>query len=134
MLLKKSTWVIAVLQSLLIVAAFVTAWLLRFDFSLPHPQLLFAIAPLLVSVRVLAMWRFNLIHGYWRYTGVSDAVAIGKAVALGSAAFFVTLRIGLGMKAFPLSIYFLEALLTWTALCGVRVAFRIMHQVDQRHR
>jgi len=134
MLLKKSTWVTAVLQSLLMVAAFVTAWLLRFDFSLPHPPLLLAIAPLLVSVRLLAMWRFNLIHGYWRYTGVSDAVAIGKAVALGSAAFFVTLRIGLGVKAFPLSIYFLEALLTGTALCGVRVAFRIMHQIDQRHR
>jgi FlaA1/EpsC-like NDP-sugar epimerase len=134
MLVKKSTWVIAMLQSLLIVAAFVTAWLLRFDFSLPHPELLLGVAPLLVSVRVLAMWRYNLFHGYWRYTGVSDAVAIGKAVALGSAAFFVTLRIGMGVKAFPLSIYFLEALLTATALCGVRVLSRIMHQIDQRHR
>ena len=42
MLLRKHTWVIAVLQSLLIIASFVTAWLLRFEFSLPYPELLVA--------------------------------------------------------------------------------------------
>lgn len=47
------------------------------------------------------MWGYNLFHGYWRYTGVSDAADIGKAVALGSAAFFVTIRFVLGGQPSP---------------------------------
>jgi FlaA1/EpsC-like NDP-sugar epimerase len=134
MLLKQRTWVIVELQSLLIIASFVAAWLLRFEFSLPHPELLFGAVPLLLSIRLLAMWPYNLFHGYWRYTGVSDVVNIGKAVALGSSVFFVITRIGLEMKAFPLSIYVLEALLTGSALIGVRVLTRIMlHRFDRRH-
>ncbi len=130
---RKRTWVVAVLQSLLIVASLITAWLLRFEFSLPHADLLLAAAPVLLAVRVLAMWRYNLFHGYWRYTTVSDAADIGEAVAMGSVAFFVIMRFILGVSDFPLSIYFLEALLTATALCGVRVFSRIMlHRLDRR--
>jgi FlaA1/EpsC-like NDP-sugar epimerase len=126
MLLGKRTWVIVVLQSLLILASFTTAWLLRFEFSLPHPELLLGAAPLLLLVRLLAMWRYNLFHGYWRYTGISDATDIGMAVAIGSAVFFVAVRVVLGVTSFPLSIYILEALLTATALSGVRVLSRIV--------
>jgi FlaA1/EpsC-like NDP-sugar epimerase len=135
MLLKQRAWVIAALQSLIICASLVTAWLLRFEFSLPHADLLRGVLPALVIVRLLAMSRYNLFHGYWRYTGVSDAADIGKAVALGSAVFFVTIRFGTGMKGFPLSIYFLEALLTGSALIGVRVLSRIMlHRADRQDR
>jgi FlaA1/EpsC-like NDP-sugar epimerase len=126
MLLGKRTWVIVVLQSLLILASFTTAWLLRFEFSLPHPELLLGAAPLLLLFRVLAMWRYNLFHGYWRYTGISDAADIGRAVAVGSVVFFVAMRVVLGVTSFPLSIYILEALLTATALSGVRVLSRIV--------
>lgn len=134
MFLKQRTWAVAMLQSLLIIASLVTAWLLRFEFSLPHARLLLSAIPILLLVRLLAMWRYNLFHGYWRYTGLSDAADIGKAVAWGSAVFFVTVRIGMGMRVFPVSIYFLEALLTATALCGVRVLSRTMLQrLDQRH-
>jgi FlaA1/EpsC-like NDP-sugar epimerase len=118
----------------LIAASFVTAWLLRFEFSLPHFELLLRAAPLLLLFRLLTMQRYNLFHGYWRYTTVSDAVDIGEAVALGSAAFFVMMRLILRVTDFPTSIYLLEALLTATALCGVRVFSRVMlHRRDRRH-
>ena len=133
-MLKRHTCVIAALQSLLIAASFVTAWLLRFEFSLPHFELLLRAAPLLLLFRLLTMQRYNLFHGYWRYTTVSDAVDIGEAVALGSAAFFVMMRLILRVTDFPTSIYLLEALLTATALCGVRVFSRVMlHRRDRRH-
>ena len=106
-MLKRHTLVIAALQSLLIAASFVTAWLLRFEFSLPHFEVLLRAAPLLLLFRLLTMQRYNLFHGYWRYTTVSDAVDIGQAVALGSAAFFVMMRLVLRMTDFPISIYLL---------------------------
>ncbi len=94
-----------------------------------------ATAPLLVLVRLLVMWRYNLFHGYWRYTGVSDAADVVKAVTLGTAVFFVTIRFVMGMTAFPLSIYLLEGLLTGISLGGIRVLSRIMlHKLDPRNR
>ena len=135
MLLTQRRWVIAALQALLIIASFTAAWLLRFEFSLPRPDLLLATAPLLVLVRLLVMWRYNLFHGYWRYTGVSDAADIVKAVTLGTAVFFVTIRFVMGMRAFPLSIYLLEGMLSGISLGGIRVFSRIMlHRLDPRHR
>jgi len=133
--LKQRTSVIAALQSLLIITSFVAAWLLRFEFRLPHPELLLGTAPLLVLVRLLAMRRFNLFHGYWRYTGVTDALDVFKAVVLGSSAFFVTIRFGMGIRAFPMSIFVLEALLTALSLGGVRVLARlILHKIDASDR
>jgi FlaA1/EpsC-like NDP-sugar epimerase len=134
MLSIKRTWIVALFQSLLIFASLITAWLLRFEFSLPHLNLLLAAAPFLITLRVLAMWRYNLFHGYWRYTTVSDAVDIGEAVALGSAAFFALIRLILGVTDFPISVYILEGLLTATALCGVRVFSRVvLNRLDRRH-
>lgn len=131
MLLKQRAWNLAALQSLIICASFVTAWLLRFEFSLPHPELIRTALPALVILRLLTMLRYNLFHGYWRYSGLSDAADVGKAVALGSVIFFVTIRFAMGMTAFPLSIYFLEALLTASALIGVRILSRsVLHRVD----
>jgi FlaA1/EpsC-like NDP-sugar epimerase len=126
MLLKKHPWVIALLQSFIILASLFMAWLLRFEFSVPRPELLLGTAPLLLSIRLLALWRYNLFHGYWRYTGVSDAADIGKAVAIGSTVFFLVIRVLLQVRDFPLSIYFLEALLTATSLGAVRVLSRIL--------
>src|SRR5919108_1142998 len=126
MLLKKHTWVIVAVQAFLIITSLVTAWLLRFEFSLPRLSLLMQAAPLLLGFRLLAMKRYNLFHGYWRYTSVRDAADIAEAVAVGSAGFFVVVRFVLGVTAFPLSIYFLEALLTAAALGGVGVLSRMI--------
>ena len=134
-MLLKNRWVVVVVQALLILASLMTAWLLRFEFSLPHFSLLLQAAPLLLGFRLLAMRRYNLFHGYWRYTSVRDAADIAKAVAVGSAAFFVVLRFVLGVTVFPLSIYLLEALLTVAALGGVRVLSRmILKPVERRSR
>jgi FlaA1/EpsC-like NDP-sugar epimerase len=69
---------------------------------------------------------------YGAATGISDAVDVGKAVLTGSLAFFVIARYGLGLKAFPLSIYMLEALLTFALLTGVRVLSRVWAETVRR--
>jgi FlaA1/EpsC-like NDP-sugar epimerase len=125
-LLRYRTCWIALLQVVLIFASLVLAWLLRFDFSLPYRELLFSAAPLLIVVRLAAIRRFGLLHGWWRYTGVSDALDIVKAIALGSAVFLVVMRFILGVAAFPRTIYVLEALLSIGLLAGVRLFSRIL--------
>jgi FlaA1/EpsC-like NDP-sugar epimerase len=122
MLIRQRSWVIAAIQILLITASALTAWCLRFDFRIiPFPRLLLGCLPLLLLFRLAALARYNLLHGYWRHSGVKDVIDILKAVILGSAAFFVAVRYVAAALAFPLTVYALEAITTTAALAGVRL-------------
>ena len=125
-LLRCRSLFVLLLQMGLILCSLVCAWLLRFEFQVPDPSLLWAAAPILIIVRLAVMPFFNLMHGWWRYTGIGDAVDVLKAILTGSFVFLLIVRYGLGLKVFPLSIYALEALITFTLLTGVRVLSRML--------
>lgn len=126
--LRQRKWVIACLQAFLIFFALLTSWLLRFDFSWRDAQLLWRIAPILVAIRLLVIARFRLMHGWWRYTGVSDAVDILKATALGSTLIVIVVRYILNVRSFPISVYAIEPLLSASFLMGVRLGSRVLAQ------
>jgi FlaA1/EpsC-like NDP-sugar epimerase len=130
--LRCRSLLVLVLQAGLIVCSLLCAWLLRFEFRVPDPGLLWAAVPILVMVRLVVMPFFNLMHGWWRHTGISDAVDVWKATFAGSFAFLVIVRYGWGWKVFPLSIYALEGLLTFTLLTGVRVLSRMVAENVRR--
>jgi len=115
------------MQSVAIGGAMVLAWLLRFDFTLPHRRLLFSSAALLMVIRLTAMYAYKLNHGYWRYTGIGDLNDLVKAVFVGSAVFIALLRGG-GVASFPLSICVLEGVLAFLFLAGLRVGARLYFQ------
>jgi FlaA1/EpsC-like NDP-sugar epimerase len=121
LLVRQRFWTITLFHFLLIATSIVIAWLLRFDFQIPFATLLVGCVPILILFRVAALARFNLLHGYWRHSGVTDVIDIGKAVALGSLAFFLTTRYVFRQYGFPLSIYILEAIITAAGLAGARL-------------
>src|SRR6202035_373750 len=125
-LLRYRAWFIASFQALLIFCALILAWLLRFNFFLPYRMVLLSAAPVLIAIRLSAIARFGLLHGWWRYTDIDDAVAVFKATAVGSIVFVVCMRFVLGVVAFPRTIYVLEPLLSMLFLVGVRVISRIL--------
>lgn len=127
-LLRHSVWFIALVQACLILDSLVLAWLLRFDFSLSYRSVLFAAAPILISVRLAAIGMFGLFKGWWRYSGVNDVVEIVKGVSAGSVAFFLIVYVFLGFTSFPRSIYILEPLLTIGALTGARLLSRVIFE------
>lgn len=127
-LLRYNTWLILLFQVWLVFCSLVLAWFLRFDFSLPYRELLFSAAPILILFRLVTLVAFGLFHGWWRYSGMSDALSIVKAVICGSAGFFLFMNFGLGMKNFPRSIYVLEAVITAGALAGVRLVSRALSE------
>jgi FlaA1/EpsC-like NDP-sugar epimerase len=131
-LMRCRSLLVLVSQTGLILASLICAWLLRFEFRLPDPGLLWTAAPILIIVRLALMPFFNLAHGWWRYTGITDALDILKAIVAGSLAFLLIVRYGLGLKSFPASIYALEALLTFTLLTGVRVFSRMLSETTRR--
>ena len=103
MSLKVRTSGILLLHAILIFCAAVSAWALRFEFHLPNLHLLLTVVPVLIVYRLAGLARFGFSHGYWRYTGLHDGIDMSKALVLSSAAFFLSIRYVLGIKAFPLS-------------------------------
>lgn len=128
MLVRLRFWIILALNVFLVCASLTMAWLLRFEFTLPQRRILLAALPILVVLRLAALARFKLLHGYWRYTGLNDITDILKATFLSTAAFLLVERYALGIVAFPKSIYCLEALLAVGMLCGVRLVSRTLLQ------
>ncbi len=63
---------------------------------------------------------------YGAAAGISDAIDVMKATLAGSVGFLLLVRYGLGLNGFPLSIYALEGLITFTLLTGVRVLPRVL--------
>ena len=124
--LRRSAWFAALFQALLIFGSLILAWLLRFDFSLPQRRLVLLSAPILIVIRLLAIWRFGLLHGWWRYVGVADVLAIAKADLLGSAVFFVVIRYLLFWSDFPRTVFVLEAVFTALLLAGIRLVSRLL--------
>jgi FlaA1/EpsC-like NDP-sugar epimerase len=129
---KPRPWAIFLLEVILIVLSGTVAWLLRFDFTFPQPALFLRALPLLILLRMAAMARFHLFHGYWRYSGIGDALDVAKAVTVGSLAFLVVERWVLRQASLPISFYFLEAILTGLALGGIRILSRVWIQRSER--
>src|SRR5690349_9967672 len=91
-LLRKRVWVSAFLQAALIAFSLNLAWFLRFDFAYPHHRMLLWATLVVVGVRLLAIRGFNLLHGWWDFTDMNDAVDVAKSVVVGAAGFLIVFR------------------------------------------
>jgi hypothetical protein len=125
-ILRRRSWLIAVAQAILTSLTLCFAWFLRFDLALPYQSLLFSAIPLLVVLRMFAFARFDLLHGWWVYTGFSDLLDIVKAVCSSTIVFWLLMVYGFRNVAFPRSIYILEPILAIILLVGVRLTSRAL--------
>lgn len=82
---------------------------------------------ILVVIRLVPIWRFGLLHGWWKYTGASDLLDIIGAVGTGSVVFVAVVHFLI--PGFPRPIYLLEPLLTVGLLSGVRVFSRCLAEL-----
>ncbi len=117
------------LELAVVSAAFVVAWLLRFDF-VPQPdawgQLRAALAVAVVA-KAFALWRCGLFgNWWWRYVGIPDLVRIAAAVSL------ATVLTGLGtltlVDGFPRSVFAIDWMLSTVVLAGVTAASRVLRE------
>ena len=131
LLFENRPWFIAFFQALLVLGSLVLAWLLRFNFSLPFRHLLLLTAPILVLTRLVTLRLFNLNHGWWHLSGVSDAFRIVKAVGFGTLIFYL-LMTAFGETGFPRSVYVMEAILTVGMLSGGRLTSRVLAESMRR--
>jgi FlaA1/EpsC-like NDP-sugar epimerase len=125
LVLEQRPWFITLFEAALVFCSLLLAWLLRFDFSLPYRGLLFRTLPFLILIRLAALRLFNLHRGWWHFSGIAEVLDILKAVGLGTLVFYLVMG-GLGIAAFPRSVYVIEGVLTAGLFAGGRLMSRLI--------
>ncbi len=123
----------------ILVAAFALAYLLRFDFQIPPGQIASALvqAPMVVLFEFGAIVLLGIYQFVWRYIGMAEIQAFLRA-GFYSALPLVLLRLGLP-SAFdqwrvPLSIIFINGVIAFGGLLGIRVLRRGLYERYERSR
>jgi FlaA1/EpsC-like NDP-sugar epimerase len=113
-------------QLVLIVAANLSAFELRFDADVPvlYDRIMWRYLPGIVLVFEVSLWVFGIQQGLWRYVGLHDLGRIFLASLAAAAAFYGLCHLVLGWVAYPRSVIILTGLLTGLYLAGIRVAVR----------
>ena len=130
-------------DSALVVAALVGAFLLRVDGSgtINQRHLLTVAIPVVLAARFLAFIPFGLYRGVWRYAGASDAARVVLAVGASELVAFAFLAATRDFGDFPRDVFLIDALLC-TILIGLSRfgeralarGFSSLHARNERHR
>jgi FlaA1/EpsC-like NDP-sugar epimerase len=119
--------IVVLLHLSLITGSNYAAFWLRFDGDIPGPEvaLFLQAAPSLLIIRGLTFARFHLFQGLWRYTSLWDLRNIVLGVGSSSVLFYVVVHWLIGAKAYPRSVFLIDALLLVCLMGGLRLAHRM---------
>ena len=120
-------------------AAFVVAYLLRFDFMLQEPQFhrILAQLPLVLLVQFGSLFLAQIYSFVWRYVGLPETTAFLKA-GIGSSAVLLTARLLLpeSMQQWrvPISIILMTTVLGIGGVLALRVVRRVVFERYEKDR
>ena len=122
---------VVALHLFLVIAANYLAFWLRFDGNIPDLYWAYFVGmlPWLVFIRLAIFMPFRLFQGLWRYTGLWDLLNILAATCASSLVFVGVVRFGLGIRAYPRSVYVIDALVLVFGLTAVRLVRRVVRDL-----
>jgi FlaA1/EpsC-like NDP-sugar epimerase len=113
-------------ELLLIFAANLTAFALRFDADVPpeYRGIMWDFMPAVLLMYGTGLWLFGIQRGLWRYVDLRDLWRILLAALSSSAVFYGVIHQLGGVTQYPRSVIILTGLLTALYLAGIRLAVR----------
>ena len=132
LIIKYRRPLIILLHALIAALCFAAAYLIRFE-SLDSNYLEMALKvwPLAVAVKLIAIWRYRLFSGLWKYIGTNELVRLFKALTISSAALVAIVILWLG-HGFPRAVFIIDYLLALVLMGGIR-AFNRVYREDLRN-
>lgn len=120
------SFVVIVIQLILILAANLTAFELRFegDISPEYRQIMWDHVPAVLLIFGSGLWAFGIQRGLWRYVGLHDLGKILLASLTSAAVFYGVVHHVGGITQYPRSVIILTGLLNGLYLAGIRLAVR----------
>ena len=114
----------------LVTAAYFLAFYLRLDFKIDgvYWPIIAKTLPLLVCIKMIIFGYFGLFSGLWRYAGVTDIWRIIKVHVLCMLCCILAFHFIFGLSGFPRSIFFLDAILSFCFVAGIRFFTRLFRE------
>ncbi len=113
-------------QAVLIVLTYYASFLLRLDteFDAANRAIFWKTLPFVLIIKLVLSYQCGLMHGWWRYVGISDLLDISKASLLSSSLIFCLVEAVLRLPGYPRSVVIIDLFLTIMVLGGARFAVR----------
>ena len=116
-----------ILDAILVTAAYVSAYLLRFDGHIPLQNWvqLKNTLPFVIPLKLFCFIMFGLYSGMWRYTSLADLRNTLKATSLSSIIIVLAILFFYRFHGFSRSVYVIDFVFTFLLVGGIRVAIRL---------
>ena len=103
-----------------------SAFLLRFNFNIPVNSMEIAVRllPVIIIIKIIIFYYFNLYQGMWRYTSIRDLSNIIKASVASSLIIIFFIIFSRNFTGFSRSVFVIDSILTILFVSSVRVGAR----------
>jgi FlaA1/EpsC-like NDP-sugar epimerase len=111
-------------------AAYVLAFALRFDLTIPasYRGILIATLPFLLAVKGVGFWTCGIFSGWWRHVSVRDAEEIVHGNLAASVLFLTGIVFLHGLTGFPRAVLLLDLMACTSLMLGIRVTIRLVRE------
>lgn len=127
---KLNFWIVLGVDLLLLVAAHLLSYMIRFDGAVPLEQRANFLVALvfLLPVKLVMFHLFGVYRGMWRYTSLADLLNILKACMVAGLITLGGILLLNRFEGFSRSVFVLDGLLTFVFIVGFRVSLRLACQ------
>ena len=114
----------------LIVVAYYSAYLLRFEGTFSDEESLFISSlPLVLVCQLSALALYRVYRGVWRYTSVGDLVRVAQAVTIGTLTAVIGLVMVTRFAGYSRTVFVLDWLLLILLISTARLSFRALEEL-----
>jgi len=134
-LLNKNFLLILGADILFLALAWYCSFLLRFNFHLPddYPGFVARTLPLIVIIKIVTFYLFDLYRGMWRYTSIGDMFRIVRAASVVSVLIFFFIYFVQGLGGFARSVFIIDWILTIAFISGHRISVRLYYWIGTKN-
>ena len=131
-LLHRNFLLVLIGDVVLVSLSWIGAYLLRFNFEIPPESagLMTRLLPLVVIIKMLTFFFFDLYKGMWRYTSITDLFSIMKAAVTSSLILGAIILFIHRFEGFSRSVFIIDAFLTVFFIGGFRLGIRLFFLVS----
>jgi FlaA1/EpsC-like NDP-sugar epimerase len=118
----------------LVAAAYLLAYLLRFEGKIPLQEweTVRSTLPYIVAFKLFSFYFFGLYKGMWQYTSVVDLFNVVKATLTSSGLIILAILFIYRFQGFPRSVFIIDGFLTFIFIGGLRVTIRLLLSEQER--
>ncbi len=114
----------------LIVLAYYTAYLLRFEHSFSVEEGLFLQSlPVVLGCQLSALALMRVYQGVWRYTSLADLIRLSQAIVAGTAAAVIALVFLYRFQGYSRAVFVVDAVFLLVFLGGSRLSLRALAEL-----